>query len=324
MVENEARMADLYSQLGVARGASEADIKKAYRKLAKELHPDRNRDNPKAAERFSAVTRAYDILTDKDKRAQYDRGEIDEEGNPRMPFGYGTGGYGGAPQPGSGGGFRRPDMDMGGETADLSDLFEGLFGGGQARTSGVGFGGFGGRRPPPRRGADVSYRLAVSFADAAMLKEQRVSLGNGKTISIKLPKGVEEGTKIRLTGQGEQGAGGNGDAIVTIHITPHRFFTREGDDIRLNLPIGLDEALLGAKVKVPTVDGAVMLSVPKGSTSGKVLRLKGKGFTGKTGERGDQLVTLMIDVPADDAELNQFVQNWKSKNKRNPRAALGV
>nr|MDP9415556.1 HSP40/DnaJ peptide-binding protein [Pseudomonadota bacterium] len=176
----------------------------------------------------------------------------------------------------------------------------------------------------PRRGADVSYRLAVSFADAATLKEQRVSLGNGKTISIKLPKGVEEGAKIRLTGQGEQGPGGNGDAIVTIHITPHRFFTREGDDIRLNLPISLDEALLGAKVKVPTVDGAVMLSVPKGSTSGKVLRLKGKGFTGKTGERGDQLVTLMIDVPADDAELNQFVQNWKSKGKRNPRAALGV
>jgi DnaJ-class molecular chaperone len=323
MVENEARMADLYSQLGVARGASEADIKKAYRKLAKELHPDRNRDNPKAAERFSAVTRAYDILTDKDKRAQYDRGEIDEDGNPRMPFGFGAGGYGGASQPGSGGGFRRPDIDMGGETADLSDLFEGLFGGGQAR-SGGGFGGFGGRRPPPRRGADVSYRLAVSFADAATLKEQRVSLGNGKTISIKLPKGVEEGAKIRLTGQGEQGPGGNGDAIVTIHITPHRFFTREGDDIRLNLPISLDEALLGAKVKVPTVDGAVMLSVPKGSTSGKVLRLKGKGFTGKTGERGDQLVTLMIDVPADDAELNQFVQNWKSKGKRNPRAALGV
>jgi DnaJ-class molecular chaperone len=315
-------MADLYTQLGVARGASEADIKKAYRKLAKELHPDRNKDNPKATERFSAVTRAYDILTDKDKRAQYDRGEMDEEGNPKMPFGYGQsgGGYSG----GAGaGGFRRPDFG-GGETADLSDLFEGLFGAGQTR--GGPFGGFGGgaRRAPPQKGADLGYRLAVSFADAAILKEQRVNLASGKTISIKLPKGVEEGTKIRLAGQGEQGTGGAGDAIVTIHITPHRFFTRDGDNIRLDLPVSLDEAVLGARVKVPTVDGAVMLSVPKGSTSGKVLRLKGKGFTGKTGARGDQLVTLMIDVPAEDPELVKFVQGWSKTGKGNPRAALGV
>ena len=313
-------MADLYSQLGVARSASEADIKKAYRKLAKELHPDRNKDNPKATERFSAVTRAYDILTDKDKRARYDRGEIDEDGNPKMPFGYGQGGG----HPGGAGGFRRPDFQGGGgaSEADLSDLFEGLFGAGQQRG---GFGGFGGgRRPPPPKGSDLGYRLAVSFADAATLKEQRVNLASGKTISIKLPKGVEDGTKIRLAGQGEPGPGGAGDAIVTIHITPHRFFTRDGDNIRLDLPITLDEAVLGARVKVPTVDGAVMLTVPKGTTSGKVLRLKGKGFTGKTGERGDQLVTLMIDVPADDVELVEFVQNWRGKGKGNPRAGLGV
>jgi DnaJ-class molecular chaperone len=316
-------MADLYTQLGVARGASEADIKKAYRQLAKELHPDRNKDNPKATERFSAVTRAYDILMDKDKRARYDRGDIDEEGNPKMPFGYGQGG--GSHSGGSGpGGFRRPDFGNG-ETADLSDLFEGLFGAGQTR--GGPFGGFGGagqRRTSPQKGADLGYRLAVSFADAAVLKEQRVNLASGKTISIKLPKGVEEGTKIRLAGQGEQGAAGAGDAIVTIHITPHRFFTREGDNIRLDLPVSLDEALLGARVKVPTVDGPVVLSVPKGSTSGKVLRLKGKGFTGKTGTRGDQLVTLMIDVPADDPDLLKFVQTWPKTGKGNPRAALGV
>jgi DnaJ-class molecular chaperone len=314
-------MADLYQELGVGRGAAEGDIKKAYRKLAKELHPDRNKDNPKASERFSKVTRAYDILTDKDKRAQYDRGEIDEEGNPRMPFGYGGAGAGGA------GGFKRPDFEAAGDPADLSDIFEGLFGGAQARGGGGGFGGFGGfggarRGAPPAKGADVGYRLAVPFADAATLKEQRVNLGNGKTIEIKLPKGVEDGSKIRLAGQGEAGPGGSGDAIVTIHVSPHRFFTRDGDNIRLDLPVTLPEAVLGAKVKVPTVDGPVMLSVPAGSTSGRVLRLKGKGFTGRSGTRGDQLVTLMVDVPAEDPELRRFAETWQPKG--NPRAAMGV
>jgi DnaJ-class molecular chaperone len=321
-------MADLYSELGVARGAGEADIKKAYRKLAKELHPDRNKDNPKAAERFSKVTQAYDILTDKDKRAQYDRGEIDEEGNPRSPFGFGRGGaHPGAGQ-GAGGGFRSGPggfgFETGGEAPDLSDLFEGLFGGAQRRGGG-GFGGFGGaRRAPPAKGSDALYRLPVSFEDAATLADQRVTLTSGKTVDIKLPKGVEDGTKIRLSGQGQAGPGGNGDAIVTISIQPHRFFRREGDDVRLDLPISLDEAVLGGKVKVPTVDGAVMLSVPKGSSSGKVLRLKGKGFTGKGGLRGEQLVTLMVDIPASDPTLAEFVEGWAGKGKGNPRAGLGV
>jgi DnaJ-class molecular chaperone len=324
-------MADLYSQLGVKRDAGEAEIKKAYRKLAKELHPDRNKDNPAASARFSKVTQAYDILTDKDKRARYDRGDIDEEGNPKAPFGYGGGGPGGA------GGFR-PGPDMagmggmgGGEEVDLSDIFEGLFGGGQRRGAGGGggpfggFGGFGGgrRQAPPQKGADIAYRLPVPFEDAAALREQRVTLQGGKTIAIKLPKGVEEGTRIRLAGQGQPGPGGNGDAIVTISVKPHRFFTRDGDNIRLDLPVRLDEALLGAKVRVPTVDGPVMVTVPKGSTSGKTLRLKGKGFTGKDGTRGDQLVTLMVEIPADDAELAAFVEGWSGK-KGNPRAALGV
>jgi DnaJ-class molecular chaperone len=317
-------MADLYSQLGVARGASEADIKKAYRKLAKELHPDRTKDNPKATERFGKVTHAYDILTDKDKRAQYDRGEIDEDGNPKAPFGFGQGG----PRPGGGGGFQRgpgsAEWEFSGGEADLSDIFDGLFSGG-ARRGGVG-GGFGGarRQPPPQKGADAAYRLAVSFPDAATLKEQRVVLGGGKTIDIKLPKGVESGTKIRLGGQGQPGPSGAGDAIVTISITPHPFFTREGDDVRLDLPVTLDEAVLGAKVKVPTVDGPVTLSVPAGSTSGRVLRLKGKGFHGKSGQRGDQLVRLMIDIPGDDTDLRRFVEGWTRKGKDNPRSRLGV
>ncbi|MGZ8418913.1 MAG: DnaJ C-terminal domain-containing protein [Allosphingosinicella sp.] len=325
-------MADLYSQLGVKRDSGEAEIKKAYRKLAKELHPDKNKGNPDASERFSKVTRAYDILTDKDKRARYDRGELDEEGNPRSPFGYG----GGAPRPGAGpggAGFgRTPGPDFGGgEEIDLSDLFDGLFGGAAGQRRGApggmgGFGGFGTRRPapPPQKGADVAYRLPVSFEDAAALKEQRVTLAGGKTVSIKLPAGVEEGAKIRLAGQGQAGPGGNGDAIVAISIKPHRYFTREGDNIRLDLPISLDEAVLGAKVKVPTVDGPVMLSVPAATSSGKVLRLKGKGFTAKGGQRGDQLVTLMIDVPAGDEELARFVEGWGRKGKGNPRAGLGV
>ena len=318
-------MADLYSTLGVARGASEEDIKKAYRKLAKELHPDRNKDNPKASERFSKVTQAYDILTDKDKRAQYDRGEIDEDGNPRAPFGFGGAGGGAHPGAGAGAGFRRgpngAEFDMGGDAADLSDLFEGLFGGTSRR--GRGFGGFGRRSAPPQRGADVAYRLEVSFEDAAILKGQRVTMGGGKTLDIKLPAGVEDGTKIRLAGQGQPGPGGNGDAIVTIAIRPHRFFRRDGDNIRLDLPVSLDEAVLGAKVRVPTVDGPVVVSVPRGSTSGKVLRLKGRGFTAKGGERGDQLITLMVDLP-DDPELARFLESWRGKGKGNPRAGLGV
>jgi DnaJ-class molecular chaperone len=314
-------MADLYSQLNVARGASEAEIKKAYRKLAKELHPDKNKDNPKATERFSKVTQAYDILTDKDKRAQYDRGEIDEEGNPKMPFGYGGGPGAGR---GGGGGFRGPngepfEFSGGGEAADISDLFEGLF----RRGGGGPFGGFGRRSAPPQKGADAAYRLDVPFEDAARLSGQRVTLGSGKTLDIKLPPGVEDGARIRLAGQGQPGPAGNGDALVTIGIKPHRFFRREGDNIRLDLPVSIDEAVLGGKVRVPTVDGPVMLSIPRGSSSGKVLRLKGKGFTGKNGQRGDQLVSLVVDVP-DDAELAHFLEGWSKRGKSNPRAGLGV
>ena len=327
-------MSDLYSLLGVKRDSNEADIKKAYRKLAKELHPDRNKDNPAAAARFNKVTQAYDLLTDKDKRARYDRGEIDEDGNPKMPFGYtGGGGFRAGAGGSAGGGFRgRPPPDFGaGEEIDLSELFDGLFGGNGQRRGGPGgglggFGGFGTRRPPPppEKGADIAYRLPVAFEDAATLKEQRVTLSGGKTVSIKLPAGVDEGTRIRLAGQGQPGPGGNGDGIVTISIKPHRFFARDGDNIRLDLPVSIDEAVLGAKVKVPTVDGPVMVTVPKGSSSGKVLRLKGKGFAGKGGTRGDQLVTLMVEIPEEDSELARFVEGWSRRGRGNPRGGLGV
>ena len=313
-------MADPYATLGVARGASEKDIKSAYRKLAKELHPDRNTDNPKAAERFSEVTRAYDLLSDKDKRARFDRGEIDMDGNPANPFGagFGGGGFGGGGQRG----FRHEGFGGGGpEGVDISDLFEGLFGGGR---KGGGGGPFGGQRAAPK-GATVQYRLQVSLTDAALLAPQRITLSDGKTIDLKLPAGVEDGTQMRLAGKGEPGPGGNGDALVTIVLQPHPFFRRDGDNLKLELPVTLDEALGGAKVKVPTADGAVMLTLAPGTSSGKTLRLKGKGMTRKDGSRGDQLVRVQIDLPqadsAEHAELARRLAGWQ--DTRNPRQKFG-
>jgi DnaJ-class molecular chaperone len=318
---------DLYQRLGLKRGASEAEIKKAYRSLAKQLHPDRNKDKPDAAKRFAEVTHAYDLLSDKDKRARYDRGEIDEDGNPKMPFGSGFGGYsaGAGPRPGAGAqGFE--NFNFGGaDAADLSDLFEGLFGGAggmRGARAGGPFSGFRQRAQAPQKGADVAYRLKVSFDDAVALKTQRITLADGKTIDLKLPKGLDDGTKIRLAGKGQEGPAGRGDAIVTIEIAPHRFFRREGNNIRLDLPVTLKEAVLGAKVKVPTPEGPVVLTIPKGTTSGKVLRLKGRGFTAKDGKRGDQLVTVEIDVPSHDPALQKFAEGWEGGG--NPRASLGV
>ena len=311
--------ADPYTTLGVSRGASEKEIKSAYRKLAKELHPDTNQNNPKAAERFSEVTRAYDLLSDKDKRAQFDRGEIDVDGNPTMGFGGGFGGGPGGQRGFGGGGFE----GFNAEGVDLGDIFGDLFG---RSGGGGGFGGMGGgARPRGRaapRGANVAYRLAVPLTDAAELKPQRITLSDGKTIDLKLPAGLEDGTQMRLSGKGEMGPGGPGDALVTIQIQPHAFFKRDGDDLRIDLPITLDEALAGAKVKAPTASGAVMLSVPPGSSSGKVLRLKGKGMSRKDGSRGDQLISLEIVLPETDADLAKRLEGWR--DSRDVRAKLGV
>ena len=323
-------MADPYTTLGVTRSADEKDIKSAYRKLAKELHPDRNKDNPKASERFSDVTKAYDLLSDKDKRAQFDRGEIDMEGNPTNPFaGMGGGGGGAGGFRGAGGGqrgFRAEDFQgFGTDQGDLGDIFEGLFGGGGARGRAGGMGGdpFGGRRQrPPQKGADINYTLRVSLIDAATLKDQRITLADGKTIDLKLPKGVEDGTQMRLKGKGQQGPGGAGDGLVTIKVDKHRVYQRDGFDVRFDLPITLDEAVNGGKVRVPTVDGPVMMTIKAGTSGGTVLRLKGKGFTKKDGSRGDQLVTLEIQLPEDLGELAKRLDGWKDES--DPRSKLQV
>ncbi|APG63269.1 molecular chaperone DnaJ [Sphingorhabdus lutea] len=308
---------DPYSILGISKTADEKEIKSAYRKLAKELHPDRNKDNPKAAERFSQITNAYDLLSDSSKRAQYDRGEIDADGNVRNPFA--GGGYGGSRSGGgAGGGF---GGGFGGGGIDLDDILGGIFGGGG--TGGGNGGGFGGARStPPAKGANIAYKHLVAFTDAATLEPQHITLNDGKTVIFKLPNGVTDGSQVRLSGKGHPGPGGNGDAMVSLSIGKHPFYERDNDHIRLELPISLKEAVLGAKVKVPTVDGAIMLTIPKGTNGGTTMRIKGRGFTKKNGERGDQLVTLVIVVPKDDAELDKFVNGMA--DDENIRAILNV
>ncbi len=334
-------MADPYRILGLTRNASEKDIKSAYRKLAKELHPDRNKDNPKAADRFSDATKAYDLLSDKNKRAQFDRGEIDLDGNPLNPFagmgagpgsGMGAGGgYSGAGGGfgGSRGGFR--DSEFGGQhpdDMDLGDLFEGLFGGGRNRAKSPPPGsrrGFGQRPPPspPKKGADIKYKLTVPFEDAATLRDQRITLADGKAIDLKLPRALEEGTQMRLKNKGHSGPGGSGDGIVEINIAPHPYYRRDGDHIRMDLPITLDEAVRGAKVKCPTVDGAVMLTIKPGTNGGTVLRLGGKGWSKKAADsRGDQLVTLEIQLPEDLEGLAKRLGDWS--DPASPRDSLGL
>jgi DnaJ-class molecular chaperone len=260
------------------------------------------------------VTRAYDLLSDAQKRAAYDRGEIDENGQPRSPFGAGFGGgnpFAGGARTEPGAGF---DFNGG---IDLGDLFDGLFGGGPRAQAGP--------RPqpgPPPKGANLAYEHLVSFTDAASLEPQRITLRDGKTVEFKLPAGVVTGQQIRIPGKGQPGPGGNGDAMVTLKIGRHPFYERDGDHIRLDLPVSLKEAISGAKVKVPTLEGAVMLTVPKAAQSGTTLRIKGRGFTTKAGGRGDQLVTLQISLPTDPKVLDKLAAELPDET--GIRSALGV
>jgi DnaJ-class molecular chaperone len=298
---------ELYATLGVARDASQAEIKRAYRKLAKEMHPDLNPDKD-VAERFKRVTAAYDILSDAEKRGKYDRREIDASGQERPQYQY----YRDfADDPAAGRFYAR---DGAGDADSLHDILEGLFG------------GRGERVRVRARGADVSYTLPIDFLDAARGAKKRVTVGDGRTIDLTIPAGVTDRQTLRLKGQGMPGFEGGppGDAYVEVHIQPHAYFTRKDNNVHVDLPVSLAEAVLGGKVEVPTIDGPVSMNVPKGANTGTTLRLRGKGIVDqKSGQRGDQYVRLQVVLPkTSDPELEELVRRWAKDHAYDPRADL--
>ena len=325
-------MRDPYEVLGVDRKASAGEIKNAYRRLAKKLHPDANKNDPKAATRFAELNAAHELLSDEDKRKAFDRGEIDAEGKPRYQGFEGFGGGGARPGGGFGGG---PDANF--ETFNFGP--EG-FTRTTRRARGGGFGGFEdilkeafgqmgrGARAGARSnfepndvgvGADVHAALTVTLPDAARGVTERLRLPTGKDVDVKIPAGITNGQQIRLKGQGIQGQTGTGDVLITVSIAPHPVFTLEGADIRLDLPVTLYEAVLGAKVRVPTLDRAVEITIPPWTSSGRTFRLKGKGFPAKSG-RGDLLATVRIVLPdRSDSELESLMKKWQGGKPYDPR-----
>lgn len=300
-----------YEILGVAPDASQDQIRKAYRKLAKALHPDLNPGDAAAEARFKEVTQAHQLLSDPERRGRYDRGEIDATGAEQPPPGYYRAHAGAGP-----GGHPYHSTRGFEDFADLGDVFSELFGRDAARGAG--------RQRFHGRGGDIAYRLEVGFLEAALGGRSRVTLADGRTLDVTIPAGARDGLTLRLAGHGMPGLGDGppGDALIELTVRPHPVFRRDGDDIRLDLPVAIDEAVLGAKVTVPTIHGPVAVSIPKGSSSGRVLRLRGKGL--RTGGRdGDQLVTLRVVLPDRvDPELERFMTEWRRSHAYDPRAEL--
>lgn len=325
-------MRDPYEVLGIDKKANAADIKSAYRRLAKKLHPDANKNDPKAANRFAELNAANELLADEDKRKAFDRGEIDAEGKPRFQgFGAGAGpGGGGFANDGSGfesfnfgpEGFTRTTRRGrgGGAGAGGAGGFEDIL---REAFGGAARGGRGGRSTFEQEdfgvGADVQAEMSVSLTDAANGATQRLHLPNGKDVDVKIPVGIMTGQHIRLKGQGMAGQAGPGDLLITVNLAPHPVFTLDGADVRLDLPVTLYEAALGAKVRVPTLDKPVEITVPPWTSSGRTFRLKGKGFPAKAG-RGDLLATIRIVLPEkSDPELDELMKKWRTDKAYDPR-----
>ncbi len=320
-------MRDPYDVLGVAKTASAAEIKKAFRHLAKKYHPDQNKNDPKAKEKFAEANSAYEILGDATKKGQFDRGEIDAEGKPRFAgfegFGAGPGGFSRSHRgPGGAEHFEFPygDPGHGRGNFDPSDIFADLFG------AGPGGAKRGRAGAAPRRGDDVATQVTIPLQDAVKGSHARVFLPTGRTLEVAIPAGIEEGKQIRLRGQGHPAplGGEPGDVLVTVKIAPHPVFQLAGRDLKLDLPITFYEAVLGGKVAAPTLDGQVELSIPAGSNGGRVLRLRGKGLPAVDGKTaGDLYVTLKIVLPdGPDAELEAFAQKWRSGKPYDPRKGM--
>ena len=300
---------DPYQELGVARSASADEIRKAFRKLAKEFHPDKNPGNAKAEERFKRVSAAFDLLGDVDKRKKFDRGEIDADGRESMR------GFSGDPRAGGFHSTQGFSSSAGFEGVDLNDLFGEILGG---RGGGRGFGG-------PTKGADVRGKAEIDLEQAIKGGKTRLSFSDGRTIEVTIPKGAVDGQMLRLKGQGAPGRAGPGDAIIELAIRPHPVFKREGDSLVMDLPVSVPDAVLGAKVEAPTPDGPVTLTVPKGSNAGSTLRLKGRGMADpRTGVRGDLLARLQIVLPdAPDPELQAFAEAWRQERPYAPKRKAG-
>ncbi|MBV8747002.1 MAG: J domain-containing protein [Xanthobacteraceae bacterium] len=329
-------MRDPYEVLGVDRKASAAEIKSAYRRLAKKLHPDANKNDPKAASRFAELNAAHEIVGDEDKRKAFDRGEIDAEGKPKFQ-GFEGFGAGAGPRGGAGAGFG-PDVHFesfnfgpegftrarrggaGGSFGGFDDILREAFGTAGAR----GGGGRGGSTFTAEDfgvGADVHADLTVTLPEAARGTTQRLNLPSGKEVDVKIPAGIGGGQQIRLRGQGMPGQGGAGDVLITVSIAPDPLFTLEGADVRLDLPITLYEAALGAKVRVPTLDKPVEITIPPWTSGGRTFRLKGKGYPARAG-RGDLLATVRIILPeSPDPELETLMKNWQSAKPYGPRSS---
>ncbi len=316
---------DPYSELGVSKGASQEDIRKSFRKLAKEFHPDRNPGDKKAEERFKRLSAAFDIVGDPEKRKKYDRGELDADGRETHPgFRPGpNGGFGGGSPFGAGGpfqgGFRSGESFDG---VNFDDILGEMFGRGGPGAPGGGAGG-GRGRGFAAKGSDIRARLEIDLEDAIKGASRRITFGDGKALDVTIPKGAAEGQVLRLRGQGQPGRSGGpaGDALIELAVKPHPLYRREGADLHMDLPIALPDAVLGAKVDAPTPDGAVSLTVPKGSNSGATLRLRGRGgIDPETGRRGDLFARLMIVLPEPPGpELEQFAETMRKDRPYAPK-----